>query len=405
MKINDRIVVIFTILIISVCTLNSRAYSQGNIHLGPLEINAGLSEKITVDDNIYQVSGKGEDKQSDVINTYTPALNLLLPLRGLFPVSDQSDISLDWHSDILNYKDHADQNQQNHFFTLNAKFRFPRGFDVIIYDNYVDTWGTAGSETDTLHPRISNTGRITVSAPDYFRRIDVDFSYTNEETEYDEAALVRANRNEHAFTMKIPYKLSPKITVFPEYTYGITNIDRPDIGGPGEVKNLVNSHWNDFLVGVEWDLSGKTMGLMKFGYRSRNYHSSEVSELNMFVAEIGVRVNLSERTTLDISLGRNQEESEFTLGSNAFDSENASVTISHRIRNRITATFSSTYNKSSFHDSERKDEAYDFKLSGKYDFKEWFYIDTEFSYKDKHSNVDSQADRINRASIGLGVAF
>lgn len=40
-----------------------------------------------------------------------------------------------------------------------------------------------------------------------------------------------------------------------------------------------------------------------------------------------------------------------------------------------------------------------------YNIKEWSFIDLKYSYKDEHSNIESQSNRINKASIGIGVKF
>ena len=392
-----RFVSIFLIVAICIVAFNVCAFSQGNIKLGPLHLYPKFTERIESDDNIFQVSGKtasGGHKTSDIINTYTPGLGLMMPFGG-----DQHSLFVDWYSDFKNYRDNAKQNQQNHYFTAIGKISLPKGFEVELFDHYEDTWETAGTDTDQIHPRKTNTGAIKVSLPDYFRKFDVDFTYQNYDQEYDEFALRRANRNEHSFTVKVPFKLTPKINIFTEYTFGFNHIDFERL-----IDGLSDSHWNTIFGGVEWQATAKTKGIMKFGYTNRDFEKATVSDVSTFSMLMGIEADLSSRTKLSINADRSTQVSEFTPGSNAFVRTGGNLSISHRIK-KVTAAMYGAYFKSVFHDSTRKDDDYTLGADVAYNIKEWSFIDLKYSYKDKHSNFESQSDRINKASIGIGVQF
>ncbi len=389
---------IFLIVTICIVAFSVCAFSQGNIKLGPLHLYPKFTERIESDDNIFQVSGKtasGGHKTSDIINTYTPGLGLMMPFGG-----EQHSLFVDWYTDFKNYRDNAKQNQQNHYFTAIGKFNLPKGFEVELFDNYEDTWETAGTDTDKIHPRKTNTGVIKVSLPDYFRRFDVDFTYQNYDQEYDEFALRRANRNEHSFTVKIPFKLTPKINIFPEYTFGFNHIDHERL-----IAGLSDSHWNTIFGGFEWQATAKTTGIMKFGYTNRDFEKATASDVSTFSMLMGIKADLSSRTQLSINADRSTQVSEFTPGSNAFVRTGGNFRIFHKIRKKVTAAISGVYFKSVFHDSKRKDDDYMLSADVAYNIKEWSFIDFKYSYKDKHSNIESQSDRINKASIGIGVKF
>lgn len=386
-------------LVTAVCGavfFNAQAFSQGNIKFGPLHLAPQFTERIESDDNIYQVSGKGTNgsKNSDIINTYTPGLGLMMPFGG-----EQHAVGLNWYSDFKNYRHNADQNQQNHYFAAMGKFSMPKGFDVELLDNYEDTWSSAGSETDRLHARKTNTGTVKVSLPDYFRKFDVDFTYKNYDIEYDEFALRRANRNEHSFTVKVPFELTPKINLFPEYTFGFDNIERERLDD-----GLSDSHWNEIYGGVEWQATAKTTGIMKFGYTNRDFEKSTVSDVSTFSMLMGIEADLSSRTKLLANVDRSTQRSEFTSGSNAFVRTGGNFRLSHQIK-KVTASMYGVYFKSVFRDSKRKDDDYTLGADLTYNIKKWSFIDLKYSYKDKHSNFEDQSDRINKASIGIGVRF
>ncbi len=386
---------------------SNHAFSQGKIHLGALRIYPAFSERIEVDDNILQVSGKGvvngrrAEKQSDIINIYTPALKLVLPIRGggWIP-GKEHDLSLDWHSDFKNYRDHASENQQNHYFHASGILRFPKGLEISLEDKYNDTESPAGSETDKIHPIRTNIGEVKINMPDYFRKFDAEISYSNYQVEFDERALRRANRFEHKFTLKIPYKLTPKITLFPEYSYGFIEYDSQS-GADAQS----DSHYNEIYIGAEWYATAKSTGILKLGFTEMRFDDTETSDISTFIAEIGVRVDLTKRMQLDINAGRGVLQSEFTAASNSFERSFGNFSISRRVWKDLSASFNASYEKQVYHGSDRKDDIYGFGLSTTYKIKKWMSADLSYSNRDRHSNFELQSDRINKASVGIMLAF
>jgi polysaccharide biosynthesis protein VpsM len=415
MKITTRITIIYAAVIFHVILIDTYAFSQGNIHLGPIQIHPSLAERIEFDDNIFQVSGKEttvrgrEKKESDLINIYTPGLKLILSLGGGQMTGAGADVkpekrhklSLDWHSDFKNYRDNAAQNQQNHYFTASAIFRYPKGLSIALDDTYEDVVSPAASETDNFHPRKTNIGSIKIGLPHYFRKFDVELKYTNYDQDYDERALKRANRFEHNFTLKIPYKLTKKIKLFPEYTYGLIEYDSQS----GVTDPQSDSHYNEIYAGAEWYATAKTTGILKLGFVSQDYDDTRTTDINTFIAEIGVKVYLTKRMDLNINAGRGIEESEFTASSNSFERSFGDFNISSRVWKDLNASLHGNYQKLVFHDSKRKDDIYEVGFSTIYSIKKWMLADFRYSYIDRHSNFDAESDRINKVSFGINLAF
>ncbi len=380
----------------------------GQIHWGPLIINPKFSEKIETEDNAFQVSGKGrtlddkrEGKKSDIINVASPGLRLTLPIAGgRFLPGKNHSISADWKADYKNYRDNAQQNQHNHFIKANAIFSFPHGFDVHFQDSYSDTFGAAGGETDNLHGVISNTFSTNISLPDYFRNFDVDFTYENFDQQYDEKGLERANRNAHNFTLRIPYNLAPKVTVFPEYSYTITEFQTSRVSDPQS-----DSHTNQIMAGIEWSATARTTGSLKLGYTIMDFDDIEKHNVNTPTAILGMTVALSRRMEIGIQAGRTPSVSEFTAGSNVSINNNGRIDFSRQVWKDWKISLYMSYDKTSYHNSEREDDIYGFGLFSKYDINKWMNVDVQYSYKDRHVNFELQSDRINKSSVGINFAF
>ncbi len=401
-----RVISIFVIFFFCITLYNIRAFSQGmqqqgNIHLGNLEIHPSFMENVEFDDNVFQVPNKGtEKKKSDIINTWTPGLGLVFPFGGSpapgAGAVKKHNLSLDWYSDFRNYRENVKQNQQNHYFHAAANFGFAKGFSITLDDTYADTKAPAGGETDTLHALRSNIGSVTISLPDYFRRFDVEFKYTNFNQEYDERDLRRANRNQNIFSIKMPFKLTPKISVFPEYTYDFIEY---------EIGELSDSHSHTIYGGFEGYITSRITGLVKLGFISVDYDQSSVSDIRTVVIEGGIKYAISQYTTLDWIFSRQRFESEFTTGSNAFIATPTALSYSKQITNKINVMLAGSYSKSDFKDSSRKDHTYQADFVANYNIKEWVNVALSFSHKERHSNQDTQDEEINKASLGVRIAF
>ena len=387
--------------------VSNHAFSQGKIHLGPLKVYTFFGERVEVDDNVFQISGKDtvngrrEEKQSDIINIYRPGLKLELPLRGggLIPGKGHY-LNLDWHSDFKNYRDHADQNQQNHYFGASGILKFNKGFEINLWNEYKDTESPASREIDQIHPLKTNKSIIKIDMPDYFRKFDPEISYVFDDIEYDERRLISANKFSHKFTLKIPYKLTPKINLFPEYTYGFIEYDSQSVANARS-----DSHFNEIYAGVEWNITDKTKGILKLGFVTQDYDDPQTTNVKTFVAEIGARIYLTRRMELDVNAGRAPLESEFTTDSNSFERNYGDFRITRRVWKDLTVSFNGRYEKLVFHDSKRKDDIYEFGLNTRYEIKKWMFADFKYSNMDRHVNLELQSVRINKASVGINFAF
>jgi hypothetical protein len=236
--------------------------------------------------------------------------------------------------------------------------------------------------------------------PDYFRKFDAEISYTNHQLEYDERALRRANRFEHKFTLKIPYKLTPKINLFPEYVYGFFEYDSQSVSDAQS-----DGHYNEIYAGAEWYATAKTTGILKLGFTEMRFDDTETSDIKTFIAEFGVRVYLTKRMELDVNAGRGVLQSEFTAASNSFERSFGDFKISRKVWKNLSASFNASYEKQVYHGSERKDDIYAFGLSTKYDIKKRMSAEFKYSNRDRHSNFETQSDRINKVSVGIILAF
>ena len=90
-------------------------------------------------------------------------------------------LDLNWQSDFKNYRDNASQNQQNHYVVGSVTFEVLKGYDLTLKNNWAHTDQGAGSETDKLNPRDTNTFQIGLRMSQLIRslkKLDIEVAYT-----------------------------------------------------------------------------------------------------------------------------------------------------------------------------------------------------------------------------------
>jgi hypothetical protein len=415
-------------------------FKQGNLHLGKLRIHPSFHERLQYDDNIFKVSGthrkmEGQDsvttntsrqtesKESDIMNIASPGVRLELPLGDRILKGKIKQLGLNWQSDFISYDDNASQNQDNHYVVGSVTLEVLKGYDLTLNHNFQHTNVGAGSETDQLHARDTNSFGIGLKMSQLIRslkKLDIEISYQNFDQDYSETQLERANRNEDSYSISISYKLTPKITInFPQYTYSVINYDknRPEIGI--NTDPLSDSHTNSLTGGISWKATAKTTGYFNIGYTNREYEKDEhqgydtnasavwnTSDVDSYIMVGGVTTRLPWNTLLDVNIYRQLREAEFTAKSNSYFSTGGNFTISKKYRKLFT-DFTAGFFQTDFNGVNREDNIYTLAVNASYAVTKWSQIEAGYSYRDKDTNTDfdRESEQINTAYIGIGFGF
>ncbi len=421
--------------------MNRFPFKGGNLHLGSLKINPTFHERLQYDDNIFKVSGthrkmEGQDsittntsrqtesKESDIMNIASPGVRLELPLGERFLYGKVKNLGLNWQSDFINYDDNASQNQDNHYVVGSVTLEVLKGYDLTLSQNWQHTNVGAGSETDELHARDTNTSGISLRMSQIIRslkKLDIEISYQNFDQDYSQTQLERANRNQDSYSINFYYKLTPKITIkFPQYTYSMINYDKNRPEGGINTDPLSNSHTNSLMGGISWKATAKTTGYFNIGYTNREYEKDEhqgydtntsavwnTSDDNSYIMEGGVTTRLPWNTILDVNIYRNLREAEFTAKSNSYFSTGGSFTISRKFIEKLYTDFTAGFFQTDFNGVNREDNIYTLAVNANYAVTKWSRVEAGYSYKNKDTNIDydREDEEINTAYIGLGFGF
>jgi len=413
--------------------LNRLANWQGNLHLGSLKISPTFHERLEHDNNIYSISGTNksagtlagdsESKTSDLINIASPGLHLSLPLGKRLLKGKIKKLDLNWQSDIKNYRDNASQNQDNHYVVSSVTTEVLKGYDLTLKHNWAHTDVGAGTESDRLNPRDTNTFQIGLRMSQLIRslkKLDVEVKYTHFNQNYKHYEEERANRNERSYTLNIYYKLTPKFTIkFPQYTYSVIRYDKAReenlwIGADA----LSDSHSNSISGGVSWLATAKTTGYFDIGFTSRQYEKTthqgrgptsaewQTSDTSSWTMDGGIVSRLPWKTIMDVNFYRILRESEFTAHSNSYYTTGGSITLTNKFH-KLNTNLMFGFFQTDFNGVNRADNVYNFATNASYTITKWSRIEAGYSYRKKKDNKDyaREDEEVSKVYIGFGVGL
>ncbi|WP_299734737.1 hypothetical protein [uncultured Endozoicomonas sp.] len=274
----------------------------GHIDLGPVEMTPMATLGVGHDDNVYR-EGEGDlaDKSSTVykldasagfkaqqgLSTYETTL---AAKRTSF--SSQSDAGF---TDFgITGKIHEDINSRN---------RLDVDFDL---GRYHDTGSTVDGATDKSAPEYTRTKgglKYGFGGMDAMFRADVFGNYNKQKYQKTKGIVEGSNRKTTEYGTTGYYRFMPKTDVLLEIKerkldYTAANEDGYDV--------------TSYLVGLNWEATGKTTGYAKFGRRERDSQVPGVKTEGFNGWEVGVSYMPVDHSVFQLSTTRDY----------GFDSEN-----------------------------------------------------------------------------------
>jgi hypothetical protein len=358
--------------------ITSEAYAQGNMHFGSLKIHPLFSISESYDDNIFDTP---DSQVSDLITTYSPGLNLSLPIRGI-----RSELNINYLTDILEYRDNPDESTVNHHLEGSFKTEFPGGLGITLEDRFEDT--EQPQTFDYIYGQLiqrtrreTNYFTTTVALHDYFARFDPALYYSFSDYKYE--TFEDSNYNEQKIGAQISYKLFTKINALTEFNMGKTDYDT----------GFLNSNFYEYLLGAQFKETAKTTGNFKVGYRIRDYEDEELDQFNGPVFSLESNTQLTALTSISVLLRRSQEEVIFFTEDvgNFYELNSLYLTLSRKLTSKLEANLSSYYQiqdyPSSSADEAIKDiSTWGFRTALKYNIQKWLSADLSYWHEDRSSD-------------------
>lgn len=268
--------------------------ATGNMKIGPIKVDPYISGKATYTTNVFATSGARED---DYIITYTPGVTLKLPFRRHL-------LYIDYNIVDKNYEDFSDEDttSQNGYGMLDLKVGSK--LNVILSDTYTKGHEPRGaSATGSIEKFKSNTmeARIRHALVD---TSSVEFAYSGTELSYETAVNDFRERDEDTLSFGLYFKVLPKTSLFVEYARKDVNYEvvEPILGV------FLDSRTDFMQMGVKWDATGKSTGILKVGYAWKDYDDDLLGEYNTWVGSLEGIHNIDKDTSLTLRASRSLNE-------------------------------------------------------------------------------------------------
>ncbi|MGC2064332.1 MAG: outer membrane beta-barrel protein [Thermodesulfovibrionales bacterium] len=291
--------------------------------------------------------------------------------------------SLYYQADIDLFSRHSSENTVSHRLEGEAKYKFKGGLSLAANDQYLsshDVRGTSSSEgldkyRSNLFDLVAsyNTGRKTL----------IRVGYSNFIVDYSAPRNAFRDRVDNGFSGAFFYKTGSKTSLFGEYQ--LINISY-------ESNSRSDSKEQLFWLGLNWDVTARTKGIVKAGYGSKRF-ASEAGRRGEFIIEGNVEHNLTPRMTLILKAWRKTNESD----SSAFRymiSNSMSAGLTRQITPKLSGYMNLVYARNSYKDNlqagadenERRDRYYSLGLGAQYKFQKWLSSEAGYIYYNRNSN-------------------
>lgn len=368
------------------------APEPATVRADPYDVAFLLNLGVAQDDNVYTEPGGAED--SSAVFTLNPVIVarlgdddefnefLLSATGGLY--SESSDD---------NYTDYRVGYTGRHLLYANmalaSRFGVYQGHEErgssrtesCIYTSGVPLAPGCDSEPDVYHNSYGglamtlgtrdSRGRVTVGASRDGRR------YTNNGpvTGFREYDLTGGQ-------LKFAWRVGGKTDVvletnYSRYNYLIDGVSSPDSDGL------------EYLVGAEWDVTGKTTGYAKFGRQEKDFRDSTRTDLDDSTWRIGMIWSPQPQTTLNLELAKRYEESD-GVGT-AKEIAIWSARASHLVRERIEPWVRMAAQTTDYQGAARSDETSTLGLGVDYKFRRYAVFGVSWMNIEQDSNVGAGA--------------
>ena len=405
-----------SLILIGILVLPLTAFGEGNIHVGRIQINPGLSYELAHDSNIFK---EKSGERADLIHTVR--LGALAKYKG----DGDNFLMAGYNVGAIRYSDYSDNDYVEHNALIDGLYRTPHGFYGRFGTTYSNTANPIGSsnsyrENDPKVRRWLNVGTFGIG---YERnRLRTEVSYTNHYERYLENEDNWQNRNDHQYGLRGYYRILPRTSLLAEYRIIDINYTNQDNGDNTQGIDSATSQdaiFHQFFVGLNFDPTGKVKGELKLGAGHKDYdndtdwNGKDYENVTTWLAETNLDWAVTAKTTLNAKFARALKDSTETYATR-FTTTSVELGVRHTFFEQFTAYAASSYAQDDYDDtsstlSSRHDRTFGAEAGLEYRFKnwieDWLTIGIGYSFENCESNFHDEEYLDHRTTLNFLAAF
>ncbi|WP_439134699.1 outer membrane beta-barrel protein [Pseudomaricurvus sp.] len=401
----DRIGTSTLWLAVALISGTTQAVEPAKIKAGNFYIVPILSFEERYDDNIFSQSS---DETDSWISVVSPGVKLLSELSSV-------DLLLDYRHDAGFYANSSSDDYNDNYLkgAVTWELNQSHQFDLMaLYRDAHEDRGTGYSQGDAIalidepdtYEDMTFEGKYTFGSDSSRGRLVLDVSdYSRQYTNHEDLTRVR-DRDELRAGAAFYWRMAGKTNLVAE----VQGADINYIHDPEEVLgqfDTLDSSTLRYLLGVNWEATGKTEGTVKLGLAEKDFDDDDREDFSGFSWE--ANVSWKPRTYSVFSLTTSSKPRETNGSGSYIDSELYSLDWTHSWTSRFSTQLFYSQTDSRYEDSpiKRDDQEDSYGLRLDYNLRRWLDLGLSFKTTDKESTLAQYSYDRNQVSFFIDLSL
>jgi hypothetical protein len=363
---------VFIIMFVITWFAAGNAGAAGNIRIGQMEIRPYLSLKEVFSDNIYFTS---TEQKNDSITVTTPGVKILWPF-GVHRLEAEY-YAVDSRYGTYRGENTTDEHargllglQFGSYFSLTAGGAFDKGHEP-----------RGSSATGFIEIFRTNAASVTAAYQLATRsRVQLDYS----KTVWNFMDNNFRDRDEGLLAGYVYYRFLPKTSAFIEYEHKAVDFT--------EATTPLDNAMGSLLLGLTWEMDGRSKGTVKFGRTSKDFEDPTVKDFSVWTWSVDLNHTFSELTSLTLVGGKYVNETN-RYGTAYYITTGLYGEITHKFMSKMALLLRGSYGTDRFSNVVppetvvREDKAKMVGIGLRYTMKDWLEFGADYNKKNRDSNI------------------
>lgn len=376
----------------------SSVATQGD---NPFEFDAGIAVSEYFTDNVFLTAN---DRRSDFVTVFAPWI-------GLSYRAEDFRLNLEANAEVARFSKNSREDYEDYFLGAEARYRINDSvfaFGGVDYElghesreSPDDVNGLNPTELTDISGYFGIGGRLA----DRTFRLGVNVR----DLDYDDTPTALGVPIDNDDRDRVQYELGARIglmrtgagEIFLQGIYDKRDYDqRIDNGGTGFRRS---SDGYQAAVGYTGSV-GPMRGEVLLGMMSQDYDDPRFGTTTAVDLGADLSMPLGERTNLDVIVERSIEETTL-LGASGYLSTTGGLRLRHRVAPNMSLAAYAFLTENDYNDLARNDIVTETGLSLRYAFNPRFYLDTNYDFRQRQSDVAGAEFDEHRITLSLGASL
>lgn len=388
-RVYNNAIILFLVMFL-IFIFSGLARAAGNIRIGQMEVHPFLSLKEEFSDNIYTTP---IEEKRDSITVTMPGVKLQWPFR--MHRLEAEYYVIDRRYDIYRGENTTDHHakgllglQFGSLFSLNLSDAFKKGHEP-----------RSSSATGFIEVFRTNAASVT-AAYQLANRSKVQVDYTKTIWSFMNSPF--RDRDERIMAGYLYYRFLPKTSAFIEYERKAVDFT--------ETTTPLDNSMGSLLLGLAWEMNGRSRGTIKFGRTSKDFEEPAVKDFSVWSWSVDLSHKFSERTSFTLA-GKRQVNETNAFGTAYFITTGAYGELSHGFMSKMALLLRGSYGTDTFSNAVlpetvvREDKTRMVGTGLKYTMKDWLEFGADYHKKDRDSNINANDYQETQYLLSANMSF